>query len=451
MFKLSARYLLPWLVTLSVVGLGMLLGLHAGLIWLLAFGVGGLVSLLEGRRLVRRLNGYSRMLQQLRRHNFLPRQPGQGVYELRLLEIELNKLSRHMQRALSDLDGTNRQLIGVLNGMQEGVLITDRNRRIILANQALQAILRAEGPVLGRGVLEVCRSPELMEALEKAMAASSPLTVDIPLRFPGELEGHRQLSMRLSRWLDHRAPAGVVAVISDLTGVRRLEQVRRDFVANASHELRTPIAAIRGFAELLLDDERLPDDVKSYIETIERNSRRLTALVDDILALARIESPTYRPRLERVDLKAVVESVMKSLEGLARERRVGLQLEPVVDLAPALAEHRGMEHVVSNLVDNALKYTPPMGQVTIRIVWQGDQVGVDVIDTGVGIPSADLERVFERFYRVDSARSRAVGGTGLGLSIVKHLVQVMGGSVSVSSVYGAGSTFRVRFPVYEME
>lgn len=451
MFRTTARLMLPWLVTVAAIGLGLVLELPMHTCLGGAVVVGGLFSFWEARQLSGRLSSYAVMLQQLRRHNFLPRQPGQGTYELRLLEIELNKLSRHMQRALSDLDGTNRQLIGVLNGMQEGVLITDRQKRIILANQSLQAILRVEGPVLGRGLLEVCRSPELMEALDQAIGSSVSLNTDILLRFPGESEGQRQISVRLSRWLEHRAPAGVVAVISDMTGVKKLEQVRRDFVANASHELRTPIAAIRGFAELLQEDERLPEDLHAYVETIQRNSLRLTALVDDILALARIESPSYRPKLEPVDLADVAGSVLKTLEGLARERQVSLQLDPVVDLTSAAAERRGVEHVFSNLVDNALKYTPPRGAVTVRLVWEGEHVGFDVIDTGVGIPPADLERVFERFYRVDSARSRAVGGTGLGLAIVKHLVLAMGGTVSVVSTYGAGSTFKVRFPVYDRE
>lgn len=432
---------------------------------LLGAGLVGLtVAAVEGRRLSLRLTDYAAMLVQMRNHEFGTRQAGDGERELRRIEIDLNKLSRHMQQAFADMDGTSRQLSGMLNGMQEGVVVTDRQTRIILANQAIRQILRVQGPVLGLSLLEVHRSPELMAEVEAALQHAEPRSLDMTLRFSsvvsggtsgagagtgagalaGAREETRQVSVRLSRWLDQGTPAGVVCVLNDVTDVRRLEQVRRDFVANASHELRTPVAAIRGYAELLQGDDRLPADVLEFVDVIERNSVRLSALVNDILSLAHIEAPDYRPQLETIELLPLASAVVRGLEGLARKRNVSLKLDLPSVLPTVVGEPRGLEQIISNLVDNALKYTPPGGMVTVRARPTAGSVLLEIEDTGVGIPPADIERVFERFYRVDSARSRAVGGTGLGLSIVKHLVQALGGEVSVSSTYGAGSTFTVR-------
>jgi two-component system phosphate regulon sensor histidine kinase PhoR len=242
---------------------------------------------------------------------------------------------------------------------------------------------------------------------------------------------------------------GVVAVLHDVTQLKRADAIRRDFVANASHELRTPLTSIRGFAETLLDgalsDERT---AQRFVGHIGENARRLERLVEDLLELSRAESPDSRMELGRVDASALAAQLVAGVEQRALEKRLALTLE--AEPAIASADARALDQVLLNLVDNALKYTPEGGHVALRVknvVASGGpqeaRVLIEVQDDGPGIPAAHLDRIYERFYRVDKGRSREQGGTGLGLSIVKHLVQRMGGEVSVESRVGHGSVFRV--------
>jgi len=240
-----------------------------------------------------------------------------------------------------------------------------------------------------------------------------------------------------------RPRIGTVAVFHDVTEVARLEAVRRDFVANASHELRTPVAAIRGFAETLLDGEGLSEsDRRTYLDTIHRHAIRLGNLVGDLLSLSRIEGRQVESEIEPVDVAALAEVLV----GDSRERFAARGLEVALaapEPAVAWARRQDLEQVLSNLTDNAIHYTDPGGRVDVSVTGDGERVVVRVSDTGIGISPADQERVFERFYRVDAARSRAEGGTGLGLAIVKHLVLAMDGEVTLESEPQRGSTFSV--------
>lgn len=431
---LGASFLLGWLLEVPTAW-KVPLALAA---WLVAL----LFSLGLGWKLHIWIDTCARMMHRMRRQELDIRLPAEGPTAVRRLELELNKLARQYRRLHSELEGTSRQLSGLLDGMREGVLVTDRAGTILLANQALREIFLESGKVIGSTVLELYRSPELSNAIQECREHNTSFRLELVLKLPET----RYVIARVAPWKDQEVVAGAVCVLEDVTKTHKLEQIRKDFVANASHELRTPVAAIRGYAELLQDDERLPADAQEYASVIERNSRRLSALIDDILALARIESPSYQPQLVPVEAGGVVQQVLQSLEGLAKERQVTLGLLAGEVPLWVWADPRGLEHVLSNLVDNGLKYTPPGGSVTVRLLEHEDRVRLLVVDTGVGIPAVDLDRVFERFYRVDSARSRAVGGTGLGLAIVKHLVQALNGEIRVDSVYGSGSTFTVSLP-----
>jgi two-component system phosphate regulon sensor histidine kinase PhoR len=236
-------------------------------------------------------------------------------------------------------------------------------------------------------------------------------------------------------------PGGVLAVFLDVTELRRLESVRRDFVANASHELRTPVAAVRAAAETLrsaLNDRKA---ALRFTEIIERNSERLERLIADLLELSRIESSRFQFVLEPVDLADVVQYVTSLHRHRAEKKRITLDAELPADALAVRADRRALELVFGNLVDNAIKYCPDNARVTVCALRDGDRVRVSVADTGPGIEPRHLPRLFERFYRVDPGRSRELGGTGLGLAIVKHLVEAMGGSVGVASTVGAGTTF----------
>jgi two-component system phosphate regulon sensor histidine kinase PhoR len=240
---------------------------------------------------------------------------------------------------------------------------------------------------------------------------------------------------------------GTVAVLlEDVTDARRLEDVRRDFVANASHELRTPLAAIRGFAETLLHNESLAEgERRSYLEIIDRHAQRLTHIVHDLLELSTIERGRIRLEPVALDLGPLLASLIRDWEPRLRERSLELTLGPLPD-ARVFADPHAVEQILTNLLDNAVKYSEPGGRIEIQVEEGASKLRVRVRDTGIGIPEQDLARIFERFYRVDKARSRALGGTGLGLAIVKHLVQGLGGEISVQSRLGEGSSFVFTLP-----
>jgi signal transduction histidine kinase len=258
-------------------------------------------------------------------------------------------------------------------------------------------------------------------------------------------------------------PGGAVTTFLDVTELRRLEQVRRDFVANASHELKTPLTSIRGFAETLLDDKPPPQIEREFLTSIRTNTVRLQRLVDDLLDLSRLESGGWVARKEEVELDEVARRVWEDLaEGAASHRELAFRVE-LEGEGRAWADEQGVEQMLRNLLDNARRYTPDGGSVTVRIRPAGPavpavpagaegagrrraEVAVEVHDTGAGIPSRALPRIFERFYRADTSRARDVGGTGLGLAIVRHLAQAMGGDVWARSELGQGTTLGFRLP-----
>jgi len=314
---------------------------------------------------------------------------------------------------------------------------------VLLANSRLREFYDLPGDVVGRPYLEAVRDAAVDELLREA--AHSDAIVARQLRVgrpaPRTLQVH---AVRL------RGPggggAGLVAVFHDISELARLEEVRRDFVANASHELRTPLAAIRGFAETLLENGALTDaERRSYLEIIDRHAQRLTHIVSDLLELSTIERGRIRLEPVELDVDAVVDSLVRDSGPRFQERRLEVH-HSSSGRATALADPRAVEQILTNLLDNAVKYTEPGGRIEIQVESGPTKVRVRVRDTGIGIPEQDLGRIFERFYRVDKARSRALGGTGLGLAIVKHLVQSLGGEISVKSELGAGSTFTFTLP-----
>jgi len=248
---------------------------------------------------------------------------------------------------------------------------------------------------------------------------------------------------RLGRSLDRLAER----VQEDIAQLRRSDQVRKDFTANVSHELRTPLAAIKAFAETLHEGAAEdPEHRAEFIQEIESNADRMTRLVDDLLTLSTLDSKARSRALESVDLMRVAAEVTATLKPLASRKELGLRLEPFHDIPPVRGDRGQLKQVLTNLLDNAVKYTPEKGLVRVSASCAESRVTVSVQDTGPGIPAEDLPRIFERFYRVDKARSRELGGTGLGLAIVKHIVEAHGGSVAVESRPGAGSTFRFTLP-----
>jgi two-component system, OmpR family, phosphate regulon sensor histidine kinase PhoR len=366
----------------------------------------------------------------------------EGDDELAELGHALDRLAGSLATTLGQLRA-ERDLQGrILEAMQEGVVVVDRDGRIALVNPALRSMLLVGADAVGKLLIETVRHAQLEELLAAAREEPSEAS-----RLEIELPG-----LKPRRLLVHAAPLsgddeGLLFVLVDVTELRRLESLRRDFVANASHELRTPIAAVRSATETLrtgaLHD---PDVAARFVDIIERNAQRLQSLLEDMLELSKLESNEFKLKRERVELGSVVPIVLALFRERAEKKAVRLAAELSRAAGAVEGDARALEHVLSNLVDNAVKYCPAGTRVLVSASQQGDRVNLIVSDTGPGIAAEHLPRVFERFYRVDAGRSRELGGTGLGLSIVKHMVEAMRGKVWVESEVGRGSTFTVSLP-----
>ena len=355
----------------------------------------------------------------------------------------LDALAASLETTLDELRSERAVQGQILEGMQEGVLVLDRDGHVVMMNPALRAMLLLGTEAKGKLLMEVVRHADLHEIVNRARSGRTTALGEIDL--PG---------IKPRRLLTHATAfsgeaGGLLAVFVDVTDLRRLESLRRDFVANVSHELRTPVTAMRSAAETLqvsaLKDPN-PEVAVRFVSIIERNAERLQSLIEDLLELSRLESKEFRLKKEEVLLPVVANIV----SGLFRERadKKGVRLVIAIpeDAPRLVTDQRALEQVVSNLIDNAIKYCPPGSTVTLATEAAASSVRVIVKDTGQGIDPKHLPRLFERFYRVDAGRSREVGGTGLGLSIVKHLVEAMGGQVKVESEVGKGSSFAVTLP-----
>jgi two-component system phosphate regulon sensor histidine kinase PhoR len=343
----------------------------------------------------------------------------------------LGRSADELQQRLSALDQDRTTMQNVLSSMEEGVVLVGPTGRVRLSNPAADRLLGTRHHTMS-GLLPMA----FQEAATKAAAGEAAVAVEVETGSP-------------SRWARATAlPVGgdgsVLLVVRDVTEAKRLESVRRDFVANASHELKTPAASIQAAGETIRSAARDdPSVIPRFAEQLEREAFRLSRIVSDLLDLSRLETGAELD--EEVGLDQVVKEERDRYEEAAREGglTLSIRLGPV---APVRGSVRDLSLLVRNLVDNAIRYTKPGGRVDVTLSGQGDEVVLSVADTGVGIPTRELPRIFERFYRVDRARSRETGGTGLGLSIVKHVIENHGGTVSVTSELGRGTCFEVRLP-----
>ncbi|MBK6528026.1 MAG: PAS domain-containing protein [Deltaproteobacteria bacterium] len=352
----------------------------------------------------------------------------------------LDELADNLASTLGKLERERDRLGAILESMAEGVLVTDAKGQVVLANRALREMFLLGGDVEGREPIEVVRNADLHELFAEAARSSGPTSREL------SIEGLRPRRVMARVAPVEQAGAGAVAVLSDVTELRRLETVRRDFVANVSHELRTPVAAIRGAAEtLLLGGAQHAETAFEFATMIDRHAERLHRLVEDLLELSRIEARELRIDPGPLELRAEAERARELLSLAAQARRTEVRVE--VGALTVLADQAALEHVLTNLLENAIKYSPEGSVVTVRAERRGETVRTLVEDDGPGIEARHLPRLFERFYRVDAGRSRQVGGTGLGLAIVKHLAEAMGGAVGVESTVGRGSRFWIDLPV----
>jgi two-component system phosphate regulon sensor histidine kinase PhoR len=364
--------------------------------------------------------------------------------EMSALASSLQLSARQVRVMVETLQRESSRLEAILSSMVEAVVAVDPLLRITFVNRAFAELMGMALPIApGIPLVQVARDHAFLEMCANVLAAGQSQQNRLILAAAGARSFDVQVAPLAGD--PHR---GAIAMLYDVTDIERLERIRKDFVANVSHELRTPLAAVTGYAETLLEgalDD--PENRRKFVEIILSKARQLNNIVADLLVLSTLESGKP-PVPEPISLRDSIESALRTVEPSARTRGVRLVCGPFDDLS-VLGHEVRLEQVFVNLLDNAIKFNRPDGEVRVEVACAPEVTVVRVRDTGLGIPSRDLPRIFERFYRVDKARSRATGGTGLGLAIVKHAVEQMGGSVSVESRLGQGSVFTVALPPFE--
>jgi len=368
-----------------------------------------------------------------------------GEDELADLGRSLDQLALGLRSTLKELVGERDLLSGILTSMREGVLVVDPDGKVAIINPAMREMLLVSGDVIGKMTLEVIRDTALVDLLDAARRHPEQ-----PAQGEIEVLGLKPRRFLVRAELLDVEPGGVLVVFYDVTDLRRLESLRRDFVANASHELRTPVTLVRSAAETVVSiPERDGEARERFLGIIVRNAERLQTLIDDLLDLSKIEARELDLAADPVDLRVLAERVVSLLAEPAARTATRVVVAIADDAPRPSADARALEQILMNLADNAIKYCPGR-TVTVRASRRGDAVAIEVADDGPGIEPQHLQRLFERFYRVDTGRSRQLGGTGLGLSIVKHLAEAMGGSADVESEVGVGTTFRIELPIDRM-
>src|SRR5262245_5795169 len=441
-FRLHARLitwnlliiiLVSFILAFYVSGLDLLIAVTSavGLTFVFGYGVRVLVS--------RPLHEVAVASQKLAAGDLDQRLPITGDEEIAALGTSLNTMAHNLSRQIYELSDGKQRLEHILEAMAHGVMVLDKSGRVTLTNTSMRKILDTERELLGRTPLEIFRRPELENAVHEVLRGT-------PAKLLEFAANNRIVQANVSP-----VPSAlggiesVVAVFHDMTEIRRIERMRRDFVANVSHEFKTPLTSIRGYAETLMsgakDDPQIAGD---FLKTIERNAQHLETLVSDLLTLARLEAEVPSMK-EQISVRLLIEEQVASRKNAIRDQDVRVKIEcPDIDVQ---ADRSRLSTALSNLIDNAICYNKRGGQVTISAEVDGKTLKLSVVDTGQGIPADELPRIFERFYRVDKSRTRESGGTGLGLSIVKHAIESQGGILSVTSRLGSGSTFTIRLPL----
>jgi two-component system, OmpR family, phosphate regulon sensor histidine kinase PhoR len=373
--------------------------------------------------------------------------------ELARIAEALNASATRLDRTMRVLSGERDRSGAILRSMVEGVGVIDAQERLVFWNSAFAEILNiSAGAGEGRPVIEVIRNTKVLKLIRRALKGEESLQDDITtgivqLRMFAVTAAPVRATDSGSGSVIDQPPSGGVVVLHDVTELRRLERVRQDFVANVSHEFKTPLTAIQGFAETLLGGA-IEDDKNNrrFLEIIRDHAAQLARVTNDLLKLARIEAGKLEVQLGPVNFTEVVDACVETTQLRAGRKGIEFEAELPVDLPMVRGDARLLREVLQNLLDNAVQYTPKGGRVGVRCEAGSKDVTVSVVDTGIGIPLADQERIFERFYRVDAARSREEGGTGLGLSIARHIVETLGGKLWVESEVGRGSRFSFSIP-----
>jgi two-component system phosphate regulon sensor histidine kinase PhoR len=367
------------------------------------------------------------------------RLPISGDEEIAALGNSLNTMAKSLSEQLQALSEGKRRLESIVGAMTEGVMVLDGGGSISLTNRALHKLIEIDRDLVGRTPLEVFRIPAIDEAVHQVMQMGESQVIEFPAG------NGRVLQANVAAVPNTPGTAeAIVIVFHDLTEIRRTERIRRDFVANVSHEFKTPLTSIRGYAETLLSGALSdPKNAGDFLRIIERNAKNLETLVTDLLMLARLEAE-LPVAMEPINLRFVIDEQLASRQSTITQRQLTVSNECPAD--EIRSDRTRLSAAVSNLIDNAIYYNRPKGEIRITGETTNGSFQLSIADTGQGIPAESLPRIFERFYRVDKARSRESGRTGLGLSIVKHAIESLGGSITVTSRLGLGSTFTIKLP-----
>ncbi len=418
-----------------------------GVVAALALGMG--LSLLFARRVLGPLGRMRAAAERYARSDLRERVHITGPVEIVELAKSMNRMGSALERRVRELTRHRHQREAILTAMHDGVLAIDREQRLIMLNRAAGEMLGLTAePAVGRLVPEALRVAQLQQFIQSSLEGGAVPAEAALIR----LEGERLLQASAAPLLDEEGQAsGLLVVLADVTRLHRLESMRRQFVANVSHELRTPITSIKGFIETLLDGALTePENARRFVEIMARQADRLAAIIDDLLALSRIErlgeGELDEPEpMSVAPLRPILQSVIDGLAPRAREKEQPLELACEPELAARVSE-RLLEQALTNLLDNAIKYSPAGRPIRLSARRGEGELRLEVLDQGPGIPPEHRERIFERFHRIDPARSRQIGGTGLGLAIVKHIAQLHGGRVGIESPAEGGSCFVIYLP-----
>lgn len=422
-------------IQIRIAGAGLVIALFAAAL-----------SLIVSRRITRPIEELRKGAESFAGGDFQCTLPVSESEEIGGLAEAMNEMARQLHERINTIIGQRNEIEGVLCSMIEGVIAVDMDERVLSMNNAAVRMFGCNASeAQGRSIQEIVRNTVLREFVTDTLSSEKPVERDVVLSSNGDLflSGHGTLLQDAQG-----KQIGALIVLNDVTRLRRLEEIRRDFVANVSHEIKTPITAIKGFVETLREGAvKNPDDAERFLGIIEKHVERLEAIIEDLLSLSRIERGTEREENELVEnsVKDVLDTAIQVCEVGAVARKIDIELSCPENLF-AKMEPRLLEQAVVNLLDNAVKYSNKESSIRVEASQGEGEIILSVRDEGCGIEKKHLSRLFERFYRVDKARSRQLGGTGLGLAIVKHIAQAHGGHVNVESTPGKGSTFSIYLP-----
>ncbi|MCJ7840200.1 cell wall metabolism sensor histidine kinase WalK [Lederbergia sp. NSJ-179] len=385
--------------------------------------------------------------ERLKEKDFSARVNLQPKGELGQLATAINMLASSLKTQMETIQENEQQLSGVLTNMTSGVLLVDMQGRILLANKAMAQFMGEEPQAfIGKMYMDVSQNLEFNSLMKECLKTGKEIREEITFYYPKE----RIMDVHLAPYVREKHELkGMIAVLHDVTEVHRLENMRRDFVANVSHELKTPVTSVKGFAETLLDGAMYDEELcREFLSIIYRESERLHRLISELLYLSRIEQHHIPLKLEQMNITEAVWHVANTIQKEADKKKLTLMLPEQGEIWIEGEKDR-IQQIVLNLLSNAIAYTPEGGKIVVTLWEEANQIKLSIADTGIGIPSSELPRIFERFYRVEKARSRRSGGTGLGLAIVKHLIESHHGKIEVKSEEAKGTTFTVTLPKYQ--